>query len=349
MSVDVGEKAIDFAFQNPVDDEKLVINFFGGEPLIGFEVIKRIIEYALMKNEDYGRNLEFTITTNGTVMNEEIAEFLIKNKVGFTLSIDGDEKTHNRYRITANGMGSYTLVESKLSYWLKMQKCGIRITIRMTIDTGNIEGLHKSVIYLNQLGFKKIAYAPNIHDAWSEESIWTLKEQYNCVADYYIDKMKEGNPFSCSNIEKYITCSITKAVIECDAAKGKIAVSPAGNIYPCHAFVREDKDKYVIIGNVNSGFNEHREDFLKNYNREQECTSCKLVNRCGSVCPAINYSTSGDISKKHWFSCEHERISINVSDYVSRVLLKYDTEKFLEHIFGSRKRKRGSQLINEMY
>lgn len=338
MSIEIIKKSVDFILENTIDDE-VVFNFFGGEPLLCFENIKEAVKYIKKRNETINKKITFTVTTNGTIINQEIKDYLVENNFGITLSLDGNEYSQNKHRKTIDGKGSYFLVKDKIPHWLDVQKRSLRVSVRMTIDTGNVDGLYNSVNDLCDMGFKRIVFTPNAHDGWTEEDILVLKDEYRKISELYIRKLEEGNPFSCSNIEKYITRKIKQTIPGCSIINSRLAISVTGKLYPCHRFVREDDDENVIIGDIFSGFDKRKDEFLEKYDRVKGCSDCVLFIRCGNQCLAVNYNASGDISNKHWFTCENERISIEISDFVGSFLFKNCYDNFLSHLLGPKKDK----------
>lgn len=332
MPIDIGMKAIDFVYNN-FSDKELIINFFGGEPLLCYKDILALVEYAKSRLYKAFNGVKFSVTTNGTILNEDMVEFFIKNKFSFTLSLDGNEYSQNKCRRTINNNGSFELVKKNFPLWLKITQEKCLVTIRMTVDIENVDGMFNSIRDLINIGFTRFVFTPNVNDNWTEEAIVIYKNQFENIAKLYIECMENGTPFYCASIEKYIRRRLWNTIPGCSAAKNRISISPKGNIYPCHRFVGEDNNENIMIGNIFTGFNSFNDEFMRSYNKELGCASCDHVKRCGNVCPAVNYQLYKNINTKPWFTCECEQISIRIADNVWSQLFGKRNKVFMSYIF----------------
>jgi len=312
MSFDVGRKAIDFLLKSSGQRKNLEVDFFGGEPLLNFETVKKIVEYAKEEEKKYDKHISFTLTTNATALNDEIIEYLNENMENVVLSHDGRPEVHDFMRIDRHGSGTYDVITQKILKFIQKRN-GKTYYVRGTFTSKNLD-FSKDVLHLYSLGIKEISIEPVVLDEKSEwailpQHVERIKEEYDILAQEYVNaKLKgEGFNFFHFNIDLAGGPCVSKRLSGCGAGFEYVAVDPDGNIFPCHQFV--DKPQFKL-GTVFDGITRADlvEEFKKNniYEKE-ECSNCWARFYCSGGCAAANYNMCGDVKKSYTVSCELER------------------------------------------
>lgn len=303
MDFAIAKKSIDFLIHKS-ESEKLGICFFGGEPLLNFKLIKEVVDYCHTKEKETNKKFGFSMTSNGTLINNEIEEFIIKNNIKLQISIDGDEKTHNSNRYYADKSGSYKTV-------LKKTKC-LRekrlLDARATITTKELDLVH-TYDFLNSIGFNQVALSPAFN-------LLNAKE-YDMMADAFIDfylnfekRIKEkkyeevkNNVMFMSQLRDIHNSKIRTTA--CGAGNNMYAIDINGDIYPCQRFVGSKK---VILGNVFEDDN-RQQDFSKKtlLNNFKKCSNCWIHNLCVGGCVHDNFSLTNDITSPYEPHCKYKR------------------------------------------
>lgn len=298
MSFEVAQKAIDFLVCNSGDLTELHVTFFGGEPLINFPVVKDVLYYCKKIESEVNKKFSFSMTTNGTILNDEIFNFIKDNRVSVMISIDGDRDIQNKHRCYCNGRGSFDDVKKNICRFKDAR--GGHLTARATVCSTDIR-LNKIRNDLFEMGFTNVF--TSMVDTDEESSLFVggiytplLIEQYRLMAEEYIKGIIEGhavrNDLMTTKLSDiyYKNCHIR----DCSAANNTIAVGTDGNIYPCHRFMGMEKS---IIGNLNTGINielQHQYYEATVY-RKKECKDCWARYLCGGGCPHTSVVHGGDI------------------------------------------------------
>ena len=312
MSAEVGKKAIDFVIKNSASRKNIEIDYFGGEPLMNFDVVKEITDYAKSEGEKHGKNFRFTITTNGILLNDEIMDYINENMSNVVLSIDGKKETNDRVRYRVDGSGSYDTIVPKFKKMAESRDQD-RYYVRGTFTAYNAE-FCEDVIHLADLGFKQTSVepvvAPETEDyALTKEHIPTVFAQYEKLAEEYVKRYKEGNWFNFFHfmIDLDQGPCVVKRLSGCGAGHEYLAVAPNGDIYPCHQFVG---NKDFIMGNVDKGnVDEKIKTYFKKSNiyTKEKCKNCFAKFYCSGGCSANAWNFNGDINKPYELACEFEK------------------------------------------
>ena len=312
MTYETGKKAIDFLIEKSANRKNLEIDFFGGEPLMNFEVVKQIVEYAREQEKLHNKNIRFTITTNGTLLTDDKIEFINDQMHNVVLSIDGRPEVNDRMRKTINGKGSYNAFIDKFKKLVE-NRGDKEWYVRGTYTKYNLD-FTNDVMSLYNEGFEQISVEPVIADpslpyALTEEDLPAIFSEYEKLADN-IREIKSSGRFI--NFFHFMLdldqgpCAI-KRLRGCGCGNDYVAISPDGDIYPCHQFVGNDDYK---MGSLNDGSfdTDMKQDFARAHvYTKPECRKCWAKFYCSGGCNANNYTFNKDIRAAYKLSCDIEK------------------------------------------
>lgn len=312
MSYEVGKKALDFLIQNSGSRTNLEVDFFGGEPLMNFQVVKDLVKYGREQEKLHNKNFRFTLTTNGVLLNDDVMEFANKEMSNVVLSIDGRKEVHDFMRPSRNGKGSYDLILPKFKK-LAESRNQTNYYVRGTFTHNNLD-FSEDVKHLAELGFKQISVEPVVSlpeepYAIKEEDIPFICEQYDKLAQYMIEKKKEGKAFNFFHfmIDLAGGPCVAKRLSGCGSGTEYLAVTPWGDLYPCHQFVGETE---FLMGNVFDGITrtDIRDEFkCCNIYAKEKCKECFARYYCSGGCAANSYKFHGKINDAYDVGCELQR------------------------------------------
>lgn len=312
MTAEVGKKAIDFVIANSGKRKNIEIDYFGGEPLMNFEVVKEITEYAREQEKIHDKNFRFTITTNGLLLNDEIKEYVNENMSNIVLSLDGKKETNDRMRYRIDGSGSYDNIVPKFQD-IAQSRNQDNYYVRGTFTAKNLN-FSEDVLHMADLGFKQTSVepvvAPETEDyALTEEHIPVVFEEYEKLAEEYVKRRKEGKGFNFFHFMVDLDQGpcVIKRLSGCGSGSEYLAVTPEGDIYPCHQFVGNEDFK---MGSVFEG--KLDEDIKTSFERSNvytkpKCRECFAKFYCSGGCPANAYNFNKDINEPYSLACEFER------------------------------------------
>ncbi|GMQ57865.1 thioether cross-link-forming SCIFF peptide maturase [Vallitalea sediminicola] len=321
MSSEIGKKSIDFLLENSGSRRNLEVDFFGGEPLMNFEVVKEIVKYARSKEKDYNKNFRFTITTNGILLDDDIMEFVNENMYNVVLSIDGRKEVNDRMRSSKNGKGSYDIIMPKFKKMAKSRN-EENYYVRGTFTHYNLD-FSQDVLHFADQGFKQISIEPvvapaNMPYALREEDIPYLCEQYDILAKEMIKRKKEDRAFNFFHfmIDLSQGPCVIKRLSGCGSGTEYLAVTPWGDLYPCHQFVGMDEFK---LGTVDEGITnlERRKEFKEcSVYSKEKCQNCWAKFYCSGGCTANAYQFHGSIYDTYEIGCELEKKRVECAIYM---------------------------------
>ena len=313
MSFEVGKKAIDFLLANSGNRRNLEVDFFGGEPLMNWNVVKQIVEYGRSKETEFDKKFRFTITTNGMLLNDEVMEFANREMSNVVLSLDGRKEVNDAMRPTRGGKGSYDVIVPKFKKFAEQREGVKDYYIRGTFTRNNLE-FSKDVIHFADLGFRQTSMEPVVGEedesyAIRWEDIPKVKEEYDILAKEYIKRKKEGRGFNFFhfNIDLKQGPCVAKRLSGCGSGTEYLAVTPWGDFYPCHQFVGKEE---FLLGNVDTGIvkNDICNEFkLCNVYAKPKCRDCFARFYCSGGCAANSYSFHGDITDTYDIGCELQK------------------------------------------
>ncbi|WP_202707306.1 thioether cross-link-forming SCIFF peptide maturase [Sporosalibacterium faouarense] len=312
MSLDVGKKALDFLVENSGNRVNLEVDFFGGEPLMNFEVVKDLVKYGRELEKKHNKKFRFTITTNGVLLNKNNMKFINENMENVVLSLDGRKSVNDDMRPTISGEGSYDVIVPKFLEFVKMRG-NKSYYIRGTFTSNNLD-FSKDVLNFKELGFKSISVEPVVASpeqdyALLEKHLETIINEYEKLSKEYIKFKKNGDGFDFFHFMIDLNqgpCFI-KRVVGCGAGVEYLAVTPEGDLYPCHQFVGNDEFK---MGDVYNGVNnlDLRAEFKDaNIYSKDDCKDCWAKFYCSGGCHANAYNFNNSLKKPYKIECEMER------------------------------------------
>ena len=309
MSFEVGKRALDFLMENSGTRRNLEVDFFGGEPLMNWQVVKDLVAYARSVEQEKGKNFRFTLTTNGVLIDDDVIDFCNKEMSNVVLSLDGRKEIHDATRVDYAGKGSYGKIVPKFQKLVEARG-GKGYYMRGTFTHRNPD-FTKDVFHMADLGFTELSMepvvcAPDDPMALTPEDLEIVKEQYEILAKEMLKRQKEGRPFTFYHYMIDLTQGpcIYKRISGCGSGTEYMAVTPWGDLYPCHQFVGEEKYK---LGDIWNGVTNDalREEFRScNAYARPECADCWAKLYCSGGCAANAYHASGSIRGVYAPGCE---------------------------------------------
>ena len=325
MSYEVGKKALDFLIANSGNRVNLEVDFFGGEPLMNFQVVKDLVAYGRSKEKEYNKKFRFTLTTNGMLLNDDVMEFANKEMANVVLSVDGRKEVHDFMRPTRNGKGSYDLIIDKFKKMAEMRN-QTNYYVRGTFTHYNLD-FSKDVLHLADLGFKQISAEPVVAPdeqpyAIKEEDLPKLFEEYDLLAKEMVKREKAGNGFNFFHFMLDLTGGpcLYKRLSGCGSGTEYLAVTPWGDLYPCHQFVGMEEFK---LGNVDTGIEKTElvDEFkLCNVYAKDKCKDCFARFYCSGGCAANSYNFHGNLLDAYDIGCELERKRVECAIMIKAAL-----------------------------
>mgnify|MGYP002801126470 FL=1 len=325
MSLEVGKKALDFLIANSGSRRNLEVDFFGGEPLMNWQVVKDLVAYGREQEKIHNKNFRFTLTTNGVLLDDEVMEFCNKEMGNVVLSIDGRKEVHDFMRPFRKGAGSYDLIVPKFQKFAESRNQD-NYYVRGTFTHYNLD-FAADVLHLADLGFKQISVepvvAPPTEDyAIREEDLPIIFEQYDLLAKEMIKRHKEGRGFNFFHFMIDLTGGpcVYKRLSGCGSGTEYLAVTPWGDFYPCHQFVGNEE---FLLGNVDEGIvrTDLTCDFKKcNVYSKKECSSCFARFYCSGGCAANSYNFTVKINVVYEIGCKMQQKRIECALMIKAAL-----------------------------
>ena len=317
MPVETGKKAIDFLLTHSGNRHNLELDFFGGEPLMNWDAVKEIVDYARSKEEEYNKKFRFTVTTNGVLLNDENIDYINKEMKNVVLSLDGRKCVNDNMRPTINKKGSYDIIVPKFQKLVekRMQGENKEYYVRGTFTKENIDFAQDVYHIADDLGFDQLSVEPVIADpsepyALTEEDLPAIFAEYEKLAVEMVRRKKEEG--GCFNFFHFMIdldqgpCAI-KRLRGCGCGNEYVSVTPDGDIYPCHQFVGNDEWKMGNLDDETLNIEMKDKFACSNIYTKEGCRDCWARFYCSGGCNANNYSFNKDINKPVKISCELER------------------------------------------
>ncbi len=309
MSLEVGKRALDFLIENSGPRRNLEVDFFGGEPLMNFDMIKELVKYAREREKECSKNFRFTLTTNGLLIDDEVIDFANREMSNVVLSLDGRREIHDRYRIDYAGNGSWERIVPKFQKLVEARG-NKNYYMRGTFTHANPDFLSDIQTMLDlgftELSMEPVVSAPGDASALTEEDLPIVLEQYEKLAELMLKRHREGRPFTFYHymIDLKGGPCIYKRVSGCGSGSEYMAVTPWGDLYPCHQFVGEEKFR---LGDIWTGVtNLEKQSEFSSYNvyTRPECKDCWAKLYCSGGCAANAYHSTGSVNGVYKYGCE---------------------------------------------
>ena len=309
MSFEVGRQALDFLVANSKGRRNLEVDFFGGEPLMNFEVVKQLVAYARKIEKDAGKNFRFTLTTNGVLIDDDVIDFANREMSNVVLSLDGRREVHDRYRVDYAGNGSWDKIVPKFQKLVEARG-GKNYYMRGTFTHANPDFV-KDIEVMLDLGFKELSMEPVVGPeddptALTKEDLPIVLEQYEKLAELMLERYRQGDPFTFYHYMIDLTGGpcIYKRISGCGSGTEYMAVTPWGDLYPCHQFVGDEKFKLGDVWNGVSNTEVQAEFAACNVYTRPECKDCWAKLYCSGGCAANAYHATGSVSGVYKYGCE---------------------------------------------
>jgi len=333
MSFDVARKALDWAVKG--DNDQLGVVFFGGEPLLCFEMMKEIVKYGRSLEKVTGKKISFSMTSNGTLFSPKILEFMNINRIRFHFSIDGAPRTQDLHRRTIANRGTSQILIEKIPLIRRLER---EASVRMTITPQTAKYLFENIVFLVEKGFRHIAPVTVFEAQWTEKSLSDLRREWEKVATLFIQYALRGERIELKHLcdgMKFLDSNRSK-LYPCGAGRNMISIDAGGDVYPCHRFVANKDLKKYMMGTIDQPAEIDFTEFstltyqlmegCKGLNEELEtgdCKKCKIRFHCTGGCLAVNASCNSSIYKPISNYARLYPIYLNVAHRTSYVLREY--------------------------
>lgn len=335
MSYEVGRKALDFLIANSGNRHNLEVDFFGGEPLMNWQVVKELVAYGRAQEKLYNKRFRFTVTTNGVLLNDEIQEFINQEMDNVVLSLDGRKEINDRMRPFRNGKGSYDLIVPKFQK-LAESRNQQKYYIRGTFTRENLD-FAEDILHFADLGFQQMSMEPVVGDesdpyAIRREDLPAIMKEYDRLAKIMVEREKSGKGFQFFHfmIDLDGGPCVVKRLSGCGSGTEYLAVTPWGDLYPCHQFVGQEE---FLMGNVDDGIvkPEIADEFrsLSVYSKES-CKNCFAKFYCSGGCMANSYHFHGTLQDTYETGCEMERKRVECAIMIKAALAEQGKEVYHE-------------------
>lgn len=321
MSLEVGKKALDFLIKASKHRKHIEVDFFGGEPLLNFEVCKELVKYGREQGKIHDKIFKFTMTTNGVLLTDEVQKFLNDEGISAVLSLDGRPEVNDKMRQFPNGTGSYANIVPKFKHFADSRN-GLEYYLRGTYTHWNRD-FFEDVKHMVDAGFKEISVEPVVAPkemsyALTEEDLPILYEQYDKLARHYVEKMEagEGYNFFHFNVDLSHGPCLPKRLSGCGSGHDYLAISPEGDLYPCHQFVGDKKFK---VGTVDEGITNYDicRDFQSSHVLSKPtCMKCWARFYCSGGCHANNLRYGGSLKEPYEYGCNLQKKRLECAIYV---------------------------------
>lgn len=333
MPFSTAKKIVDFVLDYAPKNEKLDIGFFGGEPLLEFDLIKKITNLIQSHRSFDPDRTTLSVATNGTIFSKEIADFLMKNNMVLCISCDGPPFIQDAFRHFPDGRNSSGIVEKNIKEALRIFPL---IPVNAVYSPENLQYLPDVVDYLSSLGVKNIYMNPNISARWTKKEAVMLPRIYGSIGKKYMDFYRQGKPKFINLIDNKIVVILRggyKPLERCRMGGGEFAFAPSGNIYPCERLIGQDDGKAHRLGNINDGFIPGKT--CKTISAvNMECQTCGLREYCMNWCGCTNYFSTGKYDAVGPFVCASEKAAISAAFHVIQEM-RENWQNFSDHIAGT--------------
>ncbi|MFH2005364.1 MAG: radical SAM protein [bacterium] len=335
MPWDIARRTIDLALSGP--RRRSQVSFFGGEPLMEMDLMKRCVDYAERRAEELDRHVRFVVTTNGTLLCGERLDFLLEHGFHMGVSLDGERRAHDVYRNYPSGRSSHSRVVQNVRETVKRYPA---LEVIAVVDPASAGWVDEGFEYIFDCGVRDITFNMNYEGDWTDEACDVFEAAVERLGQSYLKRIRAGHDFTCNPLDAKIITRLKEGYScsdQCDFGCEEIAVSPTGQFYPCERLVGMDDDPKVQIGDIWDGVDPARRDALRNAKNviPKDCAGCVLQGRCMYWCGCVNYATTGRVDGVTGELCWMEQLFIRTADRVASTLYKEENPIFLEKYYLS--------------
>ena len=337
MTIETAQKTaefvVDYAKQH---DQPAVFSFFGGEPMMAWDMLVAMVLHAEQAAEAAGVTAIFRMNTNGLLIKPAHLQFFEEHELIFVLSIDGNKAMHDTERVTEGGAGSFDVLAAKLPSFLEHNP---GLTASIVVTPANVVHAADGIKFLFESGLRFLIVKPDITQPWSPENIAELERQYERVAEDYLARLRAGDDLYLNLFDdKWINHAkgLEGISIRCDVGTSQISIAPSGNIYPCVRWVKEEEDTVPRLGDVWQGMLPEPLAAIRaeSHAPKQPCSSCSYNDgRCANECACEHYSATGRIDTPAPALCEHERVMVPIADRVGNALWREQNPIFMRKLY----------------
>lgn len=331
MELETAKRGIDLAIE--LGRSSACISYFGGEPLLKYDMIRELTEYAQREGRRAGTRMHFRLSTNGTLFEEENLKFFRENNILFAISLDGDQEAHDAQRVFSGGRGSFEVLDGKLDMILRHNPYTV---VTSVVTPPTVDRLYSSIQYMWSRGIRFVAHQLDYTNPdWTPEHFAMLEKSYRQLSDFYVEKARAGEHFFFTLFDEKLK-SHADSPIElgqnCDFGARKVSVAPDGRVFPCVQFVSDRPDSAdYCIGHVEEGLTPRREELIAENKQERpQCDGCSHQGRCANYCGCMNWQLTGCITEVPGILCAHERMLIPIADEVGNTLWDERNRTFLK-------------------
>ena len=340
MDPEVLTRAVDWVIDQGDARSKQVVSigFFGGEPLMRFDLLKFAVEHTLLRLKGTGRRAYFSVATNGMLLTPEVADFLARHRFLVIYSMDGGSAMHDLHRVLPGGGPSFLLVSPGLD--LLQARKGPVVDVVMVLTPKNMAHLAESTRYLTEdRGVRHVSVNVDYTAAWSAEQRAPLLEALEATADVVMDRYRAGKPVNINIFDDKIHAYINKGYEKrhfCAFGEGKVGIDINGNLYPCDRIAQDAGDPDLIIGHVDVGIDFKLVGGMLRRLRAKKprCEDCDYAERCRHWCGCVNYETTGDIGQVSDFFCFLEKRKSDIADRIAETLYAEGNLHFIKKFYG---------------
>jgi len=340
LSWDVAAKTMDFLIRHSQDQRDLQVALFGGEPLMEFELIRKLVPYAEQKAAYYGKKIHFSATTNCVLVNDEIISFFRRHEMKFHTSIDGAPQSNDRHRRFPDGTGTSAIIEPKIKKILEYRPDTVA---RTTVSNDTVHRWMEDTLYLAELGYRNLAMIPAPECDWTDRQWGYTRRELRKISDFYIARFRAGKPLYIKHIDDGVKSIVkpSRQKYHCGAGRGYLAIKTNGAIYPCSRFaglIDARSDKHWQLGSVFDGINQEKRRIFLDFDcisdTKADCENCLAVHACGIGCIAVNWAYAGDIAKPHPNYCKFKNISFLEAVRIHYILKSEKNPLFMQRFYS---------------
>jgi len=339
MRLETAKEIVDFAISITPITDTIDFSFFGGEPFLAFILIKEIIIYIERKNIQ--NPITYNITTNGTIISDEIIDYIIEKSIKLSISIDGSASIHDENRVDIHGNGTLEVILKNIK---KISNKLAFFQVNAVYGTNTVEELDKTFDFFIENGIKNIHLNPNITEKWELSSFSKITVAYERIAKRYIELYKNNEEIALNLIDNKLILFLKGGYEEqdkCSMGKSEFGFAPSGNVYPCERLIGDDTDEEMCMGNIHTGINPLKRCSIaqKRGNTNKECITCPVQQYCMNWCGCTNYNMTGYSNRVSAMLCHSERVAISVAKEVFNALKNNETllNHFLNYANNSKK------------